>query len=117
MPKTKSVETGGKVPDTCILKMGRNNNVIQWREEMYNLATEEFGEVGTYFYFYSLKRANTTHISSSPNKRPSHLMKRTMKTTKKTTTMSKRTSESWRILEVCLLYHLLSHLLSYRRQL
>lgn len=50
MPKTKSVETGGKVPDTCILKMGKNNNVIQWREEMYSLATEEFGEVGTYFY-------------------------------------------------------------------
>ena len=23
---------------------------IQWREEMYNLATSEFGEVGTYFY-------------------------------------------------------------------
>ena len=30
--------------------MGKNNNVIQWREEMYNLATEEFGEVGAYFY-------------------------------------------------------------------
>ena len=30
--------------------MGKNNNVIQWREEMYNLATEEFGAIGTYFY-------------------------------------------------------------------
>jgi hypothetical protein len=50
MPKLKSVETGGKWPDTCILKMGKSNNVIQWRDEMYNLATEEFGEVGTYFH-------------------------------------------------------------------
>jgi hypothetical protein len=50
MPKSKSVETGTKVPDTCILKMGKGNNVIQWREEMNNIATEEFGEVGTYFY-------------------------------------------------------------------
>jgi Zinc knuckle len=50
MPKLKSVETGGKGPDTCILKMGKSNNVIQWRDEMYNLATEEFGEVGTYFH-------------------------------------------------------------------
>jgi hypothetical protein len=30
--------------------VGKANNVIQWREDMYNLATEEFGEVGTYFY-------------------------------------------------------------------
>ena len=50
MPKTKPVEAGAKTPEECILKMGKNNNVIQWREAMYNLATEEFGEVGTYFY-------------------------------------------------------------------
>jgi hypothetical protein len=46
MPKPKSVETGTKVPDTCILKMGKGNKVIQWREEMYNIATEE-GMSGT----------------------------------------------------------------------
>jgi hypothetical protein len=50
MPKSKTVETVGKSPDTCILKMGKSNDVIQWREKMYNLATEEYGEVGTYFY-------------------------------------------------------------------
>jgi hypothetical protein len=50
MPKAKAVETVGKVPDTTLLRMGKANNVIQWREDMYNLATEEFGEVGTYFY-------------------------------------------------------------------
>ena len=43
MPKTKSAEAGTKAPEECILKMGKNNNVIQWREEMYNLATAEFG--------------------------------------------------------------------------
>ena len=42
MPKTKSVEAARKTPEECILKMGKNSNVIQWREEMYNLATEEF---------------------------------------------------------------------------
>jgi hypothetical protein len=50
MPKSKTVETVGKSPNTCILKMGKSNNVIPWREEMCKLATEEFGEVGTYFY-------------------------------------------------------------------
>jgi hypothetical protein len=30
--------------------MGKSNNVIQWREKMNNLATEEFGEVGTYSF-------------------------------------------------------------------
>jgi hypothetical protein len=29
--------------------MGKSNDVIQWREKMYNLGTEEYGEVGTYF--------------------------------------------------------------------
>jgi hypothetical protein len=50
MPKAKAVGTVGKVPDTTLLRMGKANNIIQWREDMYNLATEEFGEVGTYFY-------------------------------------------------------------------
>jgi hypothetical protein len=50
MPKAKAVETAGKGPETILLKKGKANNVIQWREDMYNLATEEFGEVGTYFY-------------------------------------------------------------------
>jgi hypothetical protein len=49
MPEAKAVETAGKGPQTILLKMGKVNNVIQWREDMYNPATEEFGEVGTYF--------------------------------------------------------------------
>jgi uncharacterized protein YlzI (FlbEa/FlbD family) len=53
MPNTKTVETVGKLPDTCILKMGKHNNVIQSREEIYNLATEEFGKVGVGTYFYT----------------------------------------------------------------
>jgi hypothetical protein len=63
MLKPKSVETGTKVPDTCILKMGKGNNGIQWREEMYNIATEEFGEVGTYFY------TNVAHQYPYPHER------------------------------------------------
>ena len=49
MPQTKTVEAA-KEPEICILKMGKNNNVILWKESMYNMATELFGEVGTYFY-------------------------------------------------------------------
>ena len=49
MPKTKTVEAA-KEPEICILKMGKNNNVILWKESMYNMATELFGEVGAYFY-------------------------------------------------------------------
>jgi hypothetical protein len=49
MPKSKSVETV-KEPEICILRMGKHNNVVQWKESMYNLATELFGEVGTYFH-------------------------------------------------------------------
>jgi hypothetical protein len=49
MPKTKSVETV-KIPEICILRMGKHNNVIQWREAMYNEATELYGEVGSYFH-------------------------------------------------------------------
>jgi hypothetical protein len=30
--------------------MAMSSYVIQWREEMYNVATERFREVGTYFY-------------------------------------------------------------------
>lgn len=50
MPKSKPVEPARKEPEVCILKMGKHNNVIEWREKMYTLATSEFGEVGTYFY-------------------------------------------------------------------
>jgi tRNA G37 N-methylase TrmD len=45
MPITKSVEAV-KAPEICILRMGKHNNVVQWRETMYNEATELFGEVG-----------------------------------------------------------------------
>ena len=50
MPKSKAVETAVKGAETIMLRMGKANNVIQWKEDMYSLATEEFGEVGTYFY-------------------------------------------------------------------
>jgi hypothetical protein len=51
MPKAKAVETAGKGLETILLKMGKANNVIQWRVDMYNLATEEFGEVGTQYFY------------------------------------------------------------------
>lgn len=62
MPKVKAVETGTKT-DVCMLKMGKGNNIIQWRDEMYNLATEEFGEVGTFFI------TNVAHRYPIPHER------------------------------------------------
>jgi hypothetical protein len=62
MPKMKAVETGTKT-DVCMLKMGKGNNIIQWRDEMYNLATEEFGEVGTFFI------TNVVHRYPIPHER------------------------------------------------
>jgi hypothetical protein len=55
MPKSKPVETF-KEPEICILRMGKHNNFVQWKESMYNLATELFGEVGTYLHTNSAYR-------------------------------------------------------------
>jgi hypothetical protein len=63
MPKSKAVETAVKGADIIMLRMGKANNVIQWKEDMYNLATEEFGEVGTYFY------TNVAHQYPFPHER------------------------------------------------
>jgi hypothetical protein len=52
MPKPKAVETAVKGADTIMLRMGKANNVIQWKEDMNSLATEEFGEVGTYVAYH-----------------------------------------------------------------
>ena len=48
MPPKKSDETD-KSPEVCMLRMGKGNNVIQWREEMYNLTTGLYGSTGMFF--------------------------------------------------------------------
>ena len=47
MPKAKAPAAAEKVPDVCILKMGRQFNVIQWRDEMYGLLTAKYGSTGS----------------------------------------------------------------------
>jgi hypothetical protein len=94
----KTAETVRKVPDTCILKMVTSSYVIQWREEMYNVATERFREVGTYFYLtsllsiHSLMRGSVIPSTLSLRMNPS---KETMKMTMKRTATSTRTSVKW----------------------
>jgi hypothetical protein len=98
MPKPKSVETGTKVPDTCILKMGNGNNVIQWSEEMYNITTDEVGGVGTHFYtnvayqhpYPHERKYNPIYVEPAPKRARTTRMLRKTTTIK---TMSKRTSE------------------------
>ena len=55
MPPNKSAETD-KSPEVCMLCMEKGNNVIQWREEMYNLKTGLYRSTGMFFNtnaFYS----------------------------------------------------------------
>ena len=69
MPPKKSVESD-KSPDVCILRMGKANNVIQWREEMYNVTTGLYGSTVTIFntnvsYFHPLPQErdyNPLHV-------------------------------------------------------
>jgi hypothetical protein len=91
MPKPKAVETAVKGADTIMLRMGKANNVIQWKEDMYSLATEEFGEVGTYFYTNVAYQYPFSHRTLSPLLRPPPSSPRTRETTNKRMPKSKRT--------------------------
>ena len=45
---SKKMETP-KHADECILKMGKSNNVIQWRDEMHTAVTRLYGMTGSFF--------------------------------------------------------------------
>ena len=45
---SKKMETP-KYADECILKMGKSNNVIQWRDEMHTAVTRLYGMTGSFF--------------------------------------------------------------------
>lgn len=47
MPKKSAVAEKG--PEVCILRMGKANNIIQWKDQMYILATGLYGTTGTFF--------------------------------------------------------------------
>ena len=60
MPPKKAVEAE-KSTECCTLKIGRFNNVIQWKEEMQNLACGLYGMTGLFFstnksYFHPFPR-------------------------------------------------------------
>ena len=48
MPGKKARETP-KEAEECILKIGKNNNVVQWRGEMQTATTKLYGMTGIFF--------------------------------------------------------------------
>jgi hypothetical protein len=48
MPKNKIPAAAEKTQDVRILRMGRQNNIIQWRDEMYTLLTTKYGATGSF---------------------------------------------------------------------
>ena len=49
MLSKRAVEAAKSTTEECILLMGKNNNIIKWRENMQTLVTELYGIVGMFF--------------------------------------------------------------------
>ena len=50
MPLKKAAVAAVKSDSRCILQFGRENNAIEWREAMYNIATGLYGTTGMFFH-------------------------------------------------------------------
>ena len=50
MPPKKAAVAAVKSEPRCILQFGRENNVIEWREAIYNIATGLYGTTGMFFH-------------------------------------------------------------------
>ena len=50
MPPKKASVAAVKSELRCILQFGQENNVIEWREAMYNIATGLYGTTGMFFH-------------------------------------------------------------------
>ena len=48
MPPKRAVE-GLKIAEDCILQIGKQNNVIRWKEQMQTIVTEQYGIIGMFF--------------------------------------------------------------------
>ena len=48
MPPKKAAE-GIKIAEECILLIGKQNNVIRWKEQMQTIVTEQYGIIGMFF--------------------------------------------------------------------
>jgi hypothetical protein len=48
IPQKKASEPGQDAAE-CVLKIGKNNNVVQWKEAMQTELTAQFGLVGMFF--------------------------------------------------------------------
>ena len=49
MPSKKAAVAAVNSEPRCILQFGRENNVIEWREAMYNIASGLYGTTGMFF--------------------------------------------------------------------
>jgi hypothetical protein len=63
MPKNKIPAAAEKTSDVCILRMGRQNNIIQWRDEMYTLLTTKYGSTGSFLM------TNVAYVNPMPHER------------------------------------------------
>ena len=48
MPPKRAAE-GIKIAEECILLIGKQNNVIRWKEQMQGIVTEQYGIIGMFF--------------------------------------------------------------------
>jgi hypothetical protein len=48
MPQKKAIEQGKDAAE-CILRIGKNNNIVQWKEEIQNKLTELYGLTAMFF--------------------------------------------------------------------
>ena len=50
MPPKKAAVAAEKSTNGCILRCRRENNAVEWREEMYNISTGLYGSTGMFFH-------------------------------------------------------------------
>ena len=67
MPPKKAAE-GIKIAEECILLIGKQNNVIRWKEQMQTIVTEQYGIIGMFFSTnerFVLPKPSKDHSESS----------------------------------------------------
>ena len=62
MSMKKSTEVN-KHSEECILRNGKTNNIIQWQDHMYNLATGLYGSTGMFF------KTDVSYVHPFPHER------------------------------------------------
>ena len=62
MPPKKAAVAEKSTSGECILQFGRDNNAVEWREEMYNITTGLYGTTGMFFHLNRSYRHPLPHL-------------------------------------------------------